>query len=177
MTATAAAVAAGFLAVSAGTGFAASTSPGPYGSASPSGSMAQTTVHYYSVSTLSNLYTSNGQPVANPTTAPAVGDYAVSTDNDYVGSQTSHSADVAATDHLYCLFTKAPATATCSAQIATSDGMLLADNSVQNFAAQNQPETFKITGGTGTYQGATGTVTVTPISGSNNADFTVTWSG
>jgi len=173
--AAAAALAAGLLAASAGAGLAATTPPGPYGSTGPSASTTPTTVNYYSVSTLSNLYTANGQPVANPSTAPAVGDYVVSTDNDYTGTHTSHSVEVAATDHLYCLFTKAPATATCSAQIATSTGMFLADNSVQNLAAQGQPQTYKITGGTGAYQGATGTVTVTPVSGSNNADITVTW--
>ena len=177
--AAAAALAAGFLAASAGVGLAATTPPGPYGSSGSSGASGTTTpttVNYYSVSTLSNLYTASGQPVANPSTAPAIGDYVVSTDNDYTGSHTSHSAEVAATDHLYCLITKAPATATCSAQIATSTGMFLADNSVQNLAAQGQPQTYKITGGTGAYQGATGTVTVTPVSGSNNSDFTVTWS-
>ncbi|WP_042426269.1 hypothetical protein [Streptacidiphilus anmyonensis] len=150
--------------------------PGGSGSSSGSGSMTTTTWKFYSVSTSSNLYTSSGQVIANPSAAPAVGDYAVGTDNDYVGTHTSHSSAVYATDHLYCLFTKAPATATCSAQIATSQGMLIADNSTQDFASQAPTQTFKITNGTGAYQGATGTVVVTPIANTNNADFVVTWS-
>ncbi|MEY9877310.1 hypothetical protein ABH931_006834 [Streptacidiphilus sp. MAP12-33] len=148
----------------------------PSGSASGSGSGTTTTWTFYSVSTGANLYTANGQVVANPTTPPTIGGYAVGTDNDYVGTQASHSSDVSATDHLFCLFTKAPATATCSAEIATSQGMLLADNSTQNFASSAQTQTFKITGGTGAYQGATGTVKVTQIPNTNNADFVVTWS-
>jgi hypothetical protein len=196
-TAAAAALAAALLAVTTGAAGAVpadSGSPGPSGppplSGMPSGSMSPsgsagsgaggstgtTTWKFYSVSTLSNLYTANGQPVANPSTAPAVGDYAVSTDNDYTGDHTSHASDVSATDHLFCLFTKAPATATCSAEIATSQGMLLADNSVQNFAAQTPTQTFTITGGTGAYQGAKGKVVVTPIANTNNSDFVVTWS-
>jgi hypothetical protein len=172
-TATAATVvAAGFLVVP-GVGLAATTPPSPSGSTGP---MAPTTVNYYSASTLSSLYTPSGQAVANPSAAPSVGDYLVSTGNDYIGTHTAHSANVTATDHLFCLFTKAPATATCAAQIATSQGMIFADNSVQNFAAQSQSQIYRITGGTGAYQGAKGSVTVTPIAGGHNADFTVTWS-
>ncbi|WP_133260207.1 hypothetical protein [Streptacidiphilus pinicola] len=197
-TAAATALAAGLLAVTTGAAVAvpaSSGSPGPSGpppmsgipsgSSSPggsasgsgaSGSMATTTWKFYSVSTFSGLQTANGQPVTNPSTAPAVGYYAVGTDNDYTGDHTNHASDVSATDHLYCLFTKAPATATCSAEIATSQGMLLSDNTTQNFAAQPTTQTYKITGGTGAYQGAKGTVVVTPIANSNNADFVVTWS-
>ena len=160
------AVTAGLLAFSASTGVAAVAS----------GSTTATTVHYYSVPTLSNLYTSSGQVVTNQNTAPALGDYVVAADNDYTGTSTSHSADVTATDHLYCLITKAPATGTCSAEIATSQGMVFADNSVQNLAAQGQTQTYQITGGTGSYQGAKGTVTVAPVANGNASDFTVTWS-
>ncbi|WP_042371450.1 hypothetical protein [Streptacidiphilus neutrinimicus] len=196
--AAAAALAAAMLAVATGAAVAVpadSSSPGPSGppplsgvpssSATPSGSSGSssaspstpsTTWKFYSVSTSSNLYTSSGQVIANPSTAPAVGDYAVSTDNDYAGTHTNHSTAVYATDHLYCLFTKAPATATCSAQIATSQGMLIADNSTQDFASQAPTQTYTITSGTGAYQGAKGTVVVTPIANSNNADFVVTWS-
>ncbi|WP_152627282.1 hypothetical protein [Streptacidiphilus melanogenes] len=183
----AAALAAAMLAVATGAAVAVpadSSSPGP--SAPPplsssasrggSGSTASTIWKFYSVSTSSNLYTASGQAIANPSTAPALGDYAVSTDDDYAGTHTNHSTAVYATDHLYCLFTKAPATATCSAQIATSQGMLIADNSTQDFAAQAPTQTFTITSGTGAYQGAKGSVVVTPIANSNNADFVVTWS-
>lgn len=190
--AAAAALAAGLLAVTTGAAGAVPAASGsaspsgpppltmPSGSTSPSsgasGSMATTTWKFYAVSTFSGLQTSNGQPVTNPSTPPSVGDYAVGTDNDYVGDHTSHSSDVSATDHLFCLFTKAPATATCSAEIATSQGMLLTDNSVQDFSSQSPTMNFKITGGTGAYQGAKGTVQVTNIANTNNADFVVTWS-
>ena len=197
-TAAAAALAAALLAVTTGAAVAvpaSSASPGPSGppplsgvptgtssasgsagGSAGSGSMAPTTWKFYSVSTFSGLQTANGQPVTNPSTAPGIGYYAVSTDNDYTGDHTNHSSDVTATDHLYCLFTKAPATATCSAEIATSQGMLIADNSTQDFSSQAATQNFKITGGTGAYQGAKGTVVVTPIANTNNADFVVTWS-
>ncbi|MEZ0068026.1 hypothetical protein ABIA32_004050 [Streptacidiphilus sp. MAP12-20] len=173
--ATAAAVAAaGFVLVAGGSAVADTTSPS---SSSSSGSMTPTTVKYYGVSTSNNLYTADGRVVTNPNTAPAVGDYFVATDNDYTGTQASHGSDVVATDHVFCLFTKAPAAATCSAEIATGTGMIYTDNSQQNFASGAQSQTYKITGGTGAYQGAKGTVVVTPVSAtSNNSDFVVTWS-
>ncbi|MEY9938268.1 hypothetical protein [Streptacidiphilus sp. MAP5-3] len=128
---------------------------------------------------MSNLYAPDGTVVTNPSTAPTLGSYVVSTDTDYLGNHTSHGSTAVGTDHLYCLITKAPATATCSAQIAMADGsMLISDNSTQNLAtSQNStaPMTFPITSGTGRLAGAHGTVTVTPIANSSNADFTVTY--
>ncbi|MEY9850079.1 hypothetical protein [Streptacidiphilus sp. MAP5-3] len=192
--AAASAVAAGLLvvtagatgAVAAGSGSAGPSGPPPMttssagatpsGSTSASGGTTTTVWKFYSVNTLSNMYTVNGQPITNPSTSPAVGDYFISTDNDYAGTQAGHSSDVSATDHIFCLFTKLPGTATCSAQIGTSQGMLLADNSVQNFASQSPTITLKITGGTGAYQGATGTVAVTSIANTSNSNAVVTWS-
>ncbi|MBF9069054.1 hypothetical protein [Streptacidiphilus fuscans] len=186
-----AALAAGLLAATTATAGAASGSPGPSGpppmtmpsasstpggSSSASGAMATTTWKFYSVSTESNLYTAGGQLITNPSTAPAVGDSLVGTDNFYTGDHTNHSSDISATDHLFCLVTKAPATATCSAEIATSQGMLVADNAQLNFASQAPTQTVKITGGTGAYQGAKGTVMVTSIGNTNNSDVVVTWS-
>ncbi|MEY9848190.1 hypothetical protein ABH940_005291 [Streptacidiphilus sp. BW17] len=128
---------------------------------------------------MSNLYAPDGTVVTNPSTAPTLGSYVVSTDTDYLGNHTSHGSTAVGTDHLYCLITKAPATATCSAQIAMADGsMLISDNSTQNLATSqnsNAPMTFPITSGTGRLAGAHGTVTVTPIANSSNADFTVTY--
>lgn len=137
-----------------------------------------TTVHLYSVQEMSNLYSPDGKVVAHPSTAPTVGSYVVSTDTDYSGNHTAHSSTATGTDHLYCLVTKAPATATCSAEIAYTNGsMLVSDNSTQNLESQQSGATmtFPITGGTGSYAGAHGTVTVTPVANSNNADFTVTY--
>lgn len=157
-----------------------SSSSMPEPSSSMSGSGVTVTLHLYSVQEMSNLYTPNGTVVTNPSTAPTLGSYVVSTNTDYTGTQASHGSAVVATDHLYCLITKAPATGTCSAQIAMVDGsMLISDNSTQNLAtSQNStaPMTFPITSGTGRLAGAHGTVTVTPIANSSNANFTVTYS-
>jgi hypothetical protein len=141
---------------------------------------AQTTmpvvIHYYSVSTGQNMYTQDGTLVTDPNATPVAGDYIVSTDNDYVGTQANHSMDVAATDHLYCLVVQAPGSVVCSGQIAVGDSMILADNSMQDFSANSTTQTFQVTGGTGDYQGATGTVVTTQIGNTNNSEFLITLS-
>ena len=153
-----------------GTGLASAAVP-----ASPLQAPAQTPAvpmafHFYSVSTESQLYTANGQVVSNPNTAPAVGDWVVSADNDYLGTQADHAATPTATDHLFCLVTATPATALCSAEVAIGDSMFFADHSVQDFASNSPTTVFTVTGGTGAYQGVHGTVTVTQTGNSNNSE-------
>ncbi len=129
--------------------------------------------HFYSVSTESQLFTTNGQMVGNPSAAPAVGDWVVGADSDYLGTQADHAATPTATDHLFCLVTATPATAVCSAEVAIGDSMFFADHSVQDFASNSPTTVFTVTGGTGVYQGVHGTVTVTQISNSNNSEAVV----
>jgi hypothetical protein len=138
-----------------------------------SGSAA--TIHLYGVQASGGLYTPDGRLVANPSAAPSLGSYVVGTDTDYDGSHAGHSSQAVGTDHLYCLITKAPATGTCSAQFQLGSGMLISDHSTQDLSS-NQAMTFPITGGTGSYAGVHGTVTVTPVPGTSNSDFTVVYS-
>lgn len=158
----------GVLLAVAVSGSAAAAATSPVVGSSP------VTLSYYVVSTGSNLYSANGQVVSDQNAQPAVGDYTVGTDNDYAGTQASHSSEVAATDHLYCLITKAPATATCSGQIAFPGGMLFSDNSNQDFSSNSATMNFPITGGTGAYQGAHGNLVSTTIGNTNNSEFVIT---
>jgi hypothetical protein len=141
---------------------------------SPTPGTIPVTISYYSVSTEMNMYTQNGQLITDPNATPVVGDYFVGTDNDYVGTQANHSMDVAATDHLFCLIVQAPADAVCSGQIAMGTSMIFADNAMQNFSSNSTSQTYRITGGTGAYQGAQGTVTSTEIGTTNNSEFMIT---
>ncbi|RAG85727.1 hypothetical protein DN069_09450 [Streptacidiphilus pinicola] len=113
--------------------------------------------------------------MADPSASPAPGSYLVGTDTDYDGDHTSHSAQAVGTDHLYCLITEAPTTGTCSAEIELGTAMLISDGSTQDLSA-NGAMTFPITNGTGRFAGVHGTVTVTGVTGTNNSDFTITYS-
>jgi hypothetical protein len=165
----AAAAAAGAFVLVAGSGtvLAATPSPSTVGT-------SPVTMNYYSVSTQSGLYSAGGQLITDPNATPTVGDYLVGTDADYAGTQASHSNDVAATDHIFCIVTKAPGTATCSAEIAIDGSMIVADHSIQNFASNSPNTTLVVTGGTGAYQGVHGTVKITTIGNTNNSEAVVT---
>lgn len=178
--AAAAALSAG-LAVAA-TGCSSSTSLSASGSPSPaaatpsvSRSAGTATLHLYGVQQSSGLYTADGRPVDNPSAPPALGSYVVGTDTDYDGDHTKHSAAAVGSDHLYCLITKSPSTGICSAEIQLGTGMLLADHSTQDLSG-NGAMTFPITGGTSSYAGAHGTVTVNPVGTTGNSDFTISYS-
>ena len=176
--AAAAALSAGLAATgcSSSTSLSASGSPSPAAATpSVSRSAGTATLHLYGVQQSSGLYTADGRPVDNPSAPPALGSYVVGTDTDYDGDHTKHSAAAVGSDHLYCLITKSPSTGICSAEIQLGTGMLLADHSTQDLSG-NGAMTFPITGGTSSYAGAHGTVTVNPVGTTGNSDFTISYS-
>lgn len=133
------------------------------------------TEHFFSKGVVDGFYTANGTAITNSNAAPAVGDYIVSSDLDYVGNHKRHAKSWTATDHLVCTFVTA-STAVCDGEIAMGNSMLVADHISENFASNSPTMVFQITGGTGALAGAHGTVTSTSIGNTNNSDFTVTYS-
>jgi hypothetical protein len=132
------------------------------------------TIRLFSHATSSAMFDPNGNPITDPNAQPTVGSYFIGTDNDFKGNHRHHSKRPVATDHIDCtILVPASLTVRCDAQIAFSDGMVIADRQTVSFAAPKQ--VLKITAGTGKYRRAKGgTVTATPVSqNSDDSDLVV----
>jgi hypothetical protein len=154
--------------------------PTPSTSEGPSPSSTPQSLHYYSVSTVNLQFGPDGKAITDSNAAPAVGDYFVSSDNDYTGTHTSHDKSVAATDHLVCVLTAfspsaQAATAVCDGGFAIGNSMLVAEHQTVQLS-NAQGVSVSLTAGTGRYQGAHGAVQSSPLANSNNSDVTVTFS-
>jgi hypothetical protein len=139
---------------------ASATSPGPSGPI--------TTLHLYAVDQYNAMFQANGQPMS-PSAQPAPGDYIVGVDEDYLGTHLGHSKTSTGADNSVCTFT-GPTTGICDQVIALGGSLLLFDHVTVNFALKSPVS--EITGGTGIFEGAHGTVTVTSLP-TTNSDFVV----
>ncbi|GEM_PF-5612186 len=134
-------------------------------------------IHLFSKSVSNGAFQANGQPIADQNAQPAVGDYFTSTGLDYSGNHTSHDANYEGSDHLVCTVTESTSTSVtgiCDAEIAINGSLLYADH--QTLDLTNNITNVHITGGSGVFNGVTGTVASTSIANSNNSDFTITYS-
>ncbi|HUC38335.1 MAG TPA: hypothetical protein VMR97_14585 [Acidimicrobiales bacterium] len=134
------------------------------------------TLRFFSKSVSSNLYSANGQPITNQNTQPAVGDYFISADLDYVGNHKSHAKNYTASDDVVCTITVSTSTAitgTCDGAIAMGGSMLLINRVSVNFASNNP--VIPINGGVGQFNGAHGTVKTVSVGNGNNSDATVNY--
>jgi hypothetical protein len=141
--------------------------------AAPAG--AATTLHFFQKSTLQEFVDPAGNPITSPNAPPAVGDQFIANDENYLGNHKHHAKHWTATDHLVCTITSVTGTggqATCHGEIAIGGSMLLAEN--VPITLNNSPTSVvKITGGTGKFSHARGTVTSTTIGKSNNSDMVI----
>ena len=152
----------------------------PSGAEGPSPSSTPQTLHYYSVSTVNLQFGPDGKAITDSKAAPAVGDYFVSSDNDYTGTHTQHGKAVAATDHLVCVLiafsqSAQTATAVCDGGVAIGNSMLVAERQTVQLS-NAQSVSVKLTGGTGQYEGVHGMVESNSLANTNNSDVTVTFS-
>jgi hypothetical protein len=148
------------------TGAAAATEssvPGPSGPV--------TTLHLYLVDQYFAMFHADGQPMST-TAQPAPGDYLVGVNEDYLGTHLAHSKTSTGADNAVCTFT-APTEAICD-QVVAMGGSLLLMNHVKVDFALNNP-VVEITGGTGIFEGAHGSVVVTPLP-TTNTDIVITYS-
>jgi hypothetical protein len=135
----------------------------------PTASARSVRLHYFSKQTSSTFVNQQGQPV---TGAPAAGDINDITDIDYVGNHKHHAKTAAASDHLRCTittFTQSAVKAICDGQIAIGGSMLLANHA--SVTVSDASIAFAITGGTGIYRHAHGTIHTTQVG--NDSDFTI----
>ncbi len=125
------------------------------------------TLHYFSKQVYTRISTASGSPLpANA--APAAGDRISFASNDYVGNHVHHAKQATASDHIVCTITSNSG-ALCDGTIAIGGAMILGDDFSLNFNAN--VTRLKITGGTGRYVRARGTLTAKDVG--NNTDLTI----
>jgi hypothetical protein len=127
-------------------------------------------LHFFSKQVYSRIRDANGHPLP-PTSGLDVGDRISNAFNDYAGNHTHHAKRATASNQVACIVTSG-STFLCDETIAIGGSMILADDFVINFPA-NGPTTFKITGGTGTYRHARGTVIARSFLGQPGSDLTI----
>jgi hypothetical protein len=126
------------------------------------------TLHFFSKQVYSRVSDASGHPLP-PNSGPAVGDRISNASDDYVGNHKHHAKKATASDHVVCTVTGS-GTALCDGTIAIGGSLILGDDFVLNFNS-NAPTTVKITGGTGRYRHAHGTVIAKTVG--NNTDLTI----
>jgi hypothetical protein len=124
------------------------------------------TLHFFSKQVYSRISDASGHPLHS---APAVGDRLSNASNDYAGNHKHHAKHPTASDHIVCTLTSI-SSALCDGTIAIGGSMILGDDFVLNFTS-NAPTVVKITGGTGTYRHAHGTIIAKTVG--NNTDLTI----
>jgi hypothetical protein len=131
------------------------------------------TLRYYNVNQTVTATDSAGRPLPNHGSgaAPVAGDHLDYTALDFAGSHGHHASSYSASSHLACTFTSGTAL-TCDAQFAVGASLLLG-NDVTATLASNGTSSIPINAGTGRYRSARGTITVTPIRNSVNADVVI----
>ena len=126
------------------------------------------TLHFFSKQVYSRISDASGHPLS-PNSTPAVGDRLSFASNDYTGNHKHHAKQATASDHVVCTLTS-PNSALCDGTIAIGGSMIFGDDFVLNFNS-NAATTVRITGGTGLYRHAHGTVDVKSVG--NNSDLTI----
>jgi hypothetical protein len=140
--------------------------------ASTVGGAAAKTValHFFSKQVYFRLSYANGKPL--PPTAPQSDAERISiAGNDYAGDDKQHAKQATASDHFVCIPRNSTPGALCDATFAIGGSMILADDFVFSFCCPPPPQTFKITGGTGLYVHAHGTVIAKAVG--KGTDFTI----
>ncbi len=135
----------------------------------PLASAKTQTFHFFSKTVYSRLSDAKGHPLG-PKATPVAGDRLSSGSNDYVGNHKQHAKRATASDRISCTV-NGKTTALCDGTIAIGGSMLFGDNFVISFVS-SKPQTIKITGGTGRYRHAHGTVHVQSV-GNNANDLTI----
>lgn len=132
--------------------------------AAPAG--ASTTLHYFEKQTSFTYTPAGGKPTHDAPQGPVkVGDRIEITGDMYVGDHRHHAKRPAGTDHTICVF-DAKVMPHCDAQAAFGGSMLLLSSSGGDGDFDSP-----ITGGTGRFAGAKGSVHTHPIG--DNADITI----
>jgi hypothetical protein len=120
-------------------------------------------LHYFSQFESQVFLTAAGKPF-NPSQKdhPVAGDSIDGTNLDFVGDNVHHAAGWTASDHELCVLNKEN-NPVCQAQVAVAGSMILAEADLGPRSPSTATSTFEVTGGTGSFQGVTGTIEVVQI--------------
>lgn len=127
-------------------------------------------VHLFAKRVYSRSSDPNGHPLP-PHSGLAVSDRISTAFDDYSGNRLHHLKQVTASTHVMCVV-RSGTTFLCDETTAIGGSMILGDDVVINLVAKG-PTTFKITGGTGTYQHARGIVIARSVLGEPALDLTI----
>jgi hypothetical protein len=125
------------------------------------------TLHFFSKGVYSRFSDAAGKPLG-PKSRPAAGDRLSFASNYYAGNHKHHAKQATASDHIVCTFTST-SSALCDGTIAIGSSMIIGDDFVLKF--NSKTTTVKITGGTGRYRHAHGTVIAKNVG--PNTDITI----
>ena len=138
------------------------------------------TLHLYSKTLSVMIFEANGQPVTNSNALPVAGEYYTTTDTDYPGNNKHHSSTSSGYDHLVCTFTSVTSSAgeaLCDAEVFYNGSLLYADHfSLAISFTSVQASRVPISGGTGQFKHAHGTIVSADVGNTNNSNFTITYS-
>jgi hypothetical protein len=134
-------------------------------------------MHYFSKFESQVFFTAAGKPFSpSKKDQPVPGDSIDGTNLDYVGNHVHHAPGWTASDHELCIL-DSKGNPVCYAQVAIGGSMILAQADLAHVSASTSKSTFQVTGGTGTFQGVTGTIVAVeldPSSQTSNSDVTIT---
>ncbi len=134
-------------------------------------------LHYFSKVESQVFLTAAGKPFSPSEKNPPVsGDSIDSTNLDYVGNHVHHARNWTASDQELCVLNN-KMDVVCQAQVAIGGSMILAQANLGQVSASTSTSTFQVTGGTGTFQGVTGTIVavdIDPSSQTSDSDATIT---
>jgi len=144
--------------------------------AAPAGAAGRT-LRYYNVNQTTIATDAAGRPLPSngQGAAPVAGDHLDYTALDYAGDPRRHASTYTASSHLACTF-QTPTMLTCNAQFAIGSSLLLG-NDVTATLSPDATSSIPVNTGTGRYKNAKGTIVVTPVRNSLNADVTIRLSG
>ncbi len=134
-------------------------------------------LHYFSKFESQVFLTEAGKPFSpSQKSPPAPGDSIEGTNLDYLGDNAHHAATWTASDHELCILDN-QGNPVCHGQVAIGGSMILAQADLGHVSASTTTSTFQVTGGTGTFQGVTGTIVsvqIDPSSQTSSSDVTIT---
>jgi hypothetical protein len=130
-----------------------------------------TTYHFFSKDVYVRISDSTGKPLPPSNTMPTIGDRFSIGSDDYVGNHSHHAKRATASDHIICVLTSTTGLALCDGQIAIGGSMIFADDWTLDFNS-TAPTTIQITGGTGRFRHAHGTVFAKSVS-QNTTDLVI----
>jgi hypothetical protein len=123
------------------------------------------TMHFFSKRVYTRISDASGRRLSS-NFVPAVGDRVSWASNDYSGDHNHHAKKATASDETVCTVMSSSG-ALCDGIFAIGGSMIIADDVVLRLPSKKlTPVTIKITGGTGRYRGARGTVSAIAVGNS-----------